>query len=182
MQKARIWEDLTKAIALAEAEADDPEAGREEEEEEIVVEVEVGERERARSEEEQQRRRKVLSAAYTQRAWMVYKLASSGCDRIASSSSGLSDPAWTSSNRGGSRKEKDGKTEIGGGACTGLPAELRGRDPALLEEWASRDFEKGGRYGNGVAREMARATNPYAKLCGAMVGEVMRREMGGEGS
>ncbi|KAL8797507.1 MAG: hypothetical protein Q9195_000323 [Heterodermia aff. obscurata] len=128
VQKAHIWADLTQAIALAEGE-----------------------------EEEDERRQKVLSAAYTQRAWMVYKLARCCCDRASS-------------------------TEENGDAQTGvLPAELQGSDSASLEEWASRDFEKGGRYGNGVAREMAKATNPYAKLCGAIVGEVLRREMGGDG-
>lgn len=39
----------------------------------------------------------------------------------------------------------------------------------------------GGRYGNEVAREMAKGTNPYAKLCGEIVREAMRAEMGGRG-
>lgn len=57
-----------------------------------------------------------------------------------------------------------------------LPAELQGLGKTELEEWASRDFEPGGRYDNKAAAEMARATNPYARLCGNIVEEVMRRE------
>ena len=60
-----------------------------------------------------------------------------------------------------------------------LPVELRGLDKEKMEEWAARDFDLGGRYGNDVAREMARATNPYAKLCGSIVGKMMRGEMQG---
>ena len=155
VQRAGIWDDLTKAIALAEGTP-----GRKIE---MVVEGEG---------ELEEQRQKVLSAAYTQRAWMVYKLARNGRNSSAS------DPARTPTDRG---NEDDGNTETGN-AQTELPAELRARDPALWEEWASGDFEKGGRYGNGVAREMAKATNPYAKLCGAIVGEAMRGEMGGEGN
>lgn len=49
---------------------------------------------------------------------------------------------------------------------------------------AARDFDAGGRYGNPVAREMSVRTNPYAKLCGNIVREAMRREVeefGGRG-
>ena len=59
-----------------------------------------------------------------------------------------------------------------------LPSEIWGLDREALEDWASEDFEMGARYGNEVARGMARAMNPYARLCGAVVGEVLRREMG----
>ncbi|PWW80519.1 hypothetical protein C7212DRAFT_308211 [Tuber magnatum] len=45
-----------------------------------------------------------------------------------------------------------------------------------MEGAASRDFFEGGRYGNGIAREMAVRTNPYARLCGAIVKEAMRNE------
>lgn len=45
-----------------------------------------------------------------------------------------------------------------------------------LESAASRDFYEGGRYGNGVGREMAVRTNPYARLCGAIVKEALTRE------
>ena len=157
VQRAGTWEDLTKAIALAEGEA-----GRE-----IEMAIE-GNGERGLED----RRRKVLAAAYTQRAWMVYKLARS--DRALSASG----PASKSTDGG----TEDGEDTGNGKVQSELPAELKASDPAELEEWASRDFEKGGRYGNGVAREMAKATNPYAKLCGAIVGEAMRREMGEEGN
>lgn len=47
-----------------------------------------------------------------------------------------------------------------------------------LEALASSDFFEGGRYGNSIAREMAVRTNPYARLCGAIVKEAMRNEYG----
>ncbi|KAL4895199.1 hypothetical protein BDV59DRAFT_174634 [Aspergillus ambiguus] len=46
-----------------------------------------------------------------------------------------------------------------------------------LEEMASRDFFFGGRYGNQVAQQLAVQTNPYAKMCGAIVKEAMRKEL-----
>ncbi|KAL7276383.1 hypothetical protein RUND412_000620 [Rhizina undulata] len=48
-----------------------------------------------------------------------------------------------------------------------------------LEEAASSDFFIGGRYGNGIAKEMAARTNPYARLCGAIVKEALKGEMEG---
>jgi len=48
-----------------------------------------------------------------------------------------------------------------------------------LEEMASRDFYLGGRYGNKIAQQMAVQTNPYAKMCGAIVKEAMRKEVVG---
>ncbi|QKX58605.1 uncharacterized protein TRUGW13939_05730 [Talaromyces rugulosus] len=65
-------------------------------------------------------------------------------------------------------------TKIGGGG----PQQLRNigtRDE--LEEMASRDFFQAGRYGNDVAREVSVQTNPYAKLCGTIVKEALRKEM-----
>ncbi|PVH82948.1 hypothetical protein DL98DRAFT_513625 [Cadophora sp. DSE1049] len=48
------------------------------------------------------------------------------------------------------------------------------------EEFASRDFMVGGRYGNEIAKALAVAANPTAKLCGEMVREAMRKEYAGE--
>lgn len=48
-----------------------------------------------------------------------------------------------------------------------------------FEEAASRDFMAGGRYGNEIAKALAVSANPTAKLCGDMVRQAMRREMGG---
>ncbi|ESZ95704.1 hypothetical protein SBOR_3924 [Sclerotinia borealis F-4128] len=47
-----------------------------------------------------------------------------------------------------------------------------------FEEAASRDFMAGGRYGNEVAKALAVSANPTAKLCGDMVRQAMRRELG----
>ncbi|KAH7040521.1 uncharacterized protein B0I36DRAFT_344251 [Microdochium trichocladiopsis] len=47
-----------------------------------------------------------------------------------------------------------------------------------FEERASRDFAMGGRYGNEVAKGLAVATNPTAKLCGQIVREAMKKEYG----
>ncbi|KAJ5179042.1 hypothetical protein N7492_002252 [Penicillium capsulatum] len=46
-----------------------------------------------------------------------------------------------------------------------------------LEEMASHDFFMGGRFGNKIAQQMAVQTNPYAKMCGAIVQEAMRKEL-----
>ncbi|KAG4442246.1 hypothetical protein IFR05_002295 [Cadophora sp. M221] len=48
-----------------------------------------------------------------------------------------------------------------------------------FEEAASRDFMVGGRYGNEIAKALAVAANPTAKLCGEMVKEAMRKEYAG---
>ncbi|KAA8644309.1 hypothetical protein EYZ11_008353 [Aspergillus tanneri] len=61
----------------------------------------------------------------------------------------------------------------------GGPAKLRDVPADQLEEMASRDFFFGGRYGNKVAQQMAVQTNPYAKMCGAIVKEAMRKEIEG---
>jgi len=46
-----------------------------------------------------------------------------------------------------------------------------------LEERASHDFSMAGKYGSELARAMAVRTNPYAKMCGAIVQTAMRNEM-----
>ncbi|KAK4550033.1 hypothetical protein LTR36_003000 [Oleoguttula mirabilis] len=84
----------------------------------------------------------VLAAAYTHRAFMLYKA---------------------------SKLDKPSTTLAGVKGMAGLDGEQ-------LEEIASRDFAAGGRYGNKVAKQLAVKTNPYAKLCGNIVKEAMRRE------
>ena len=46
-----------------------------------------------------------------------------------------------------------------------------------LMERASQDFSMAGGYGNELGRMMAVRTNPYAKLCGAIVETALRKEM-----
>ena len=65
-----------------------------------------------------------------------------------------------------------------GDEATG-PERLRGLSADQLEEMASRDFFFGGRYGNKVAQQLSVQTNPYAKMCGAIVKEAMRKELEG---
>lgn len=57
------------------------------------------------------------------------------------------------------------------------PRELVGKSKEELEEWASAEFALGGRYGDRKARQAAVRTNPYAKMCGAIVREAMEKEM-----
>lgn len=45
-----------------------------------------------------------------------------------------------------------------------------------FEENASKNFMMGGRYGNEVAKALAVASNPTAKLCNAIVQEAMKKE------
>ncbi|KAF1814956.1 hypothetical protein P152DRAFT_239613 [Eremomyces bilateralis CBS 781.70] len=62
-------------------------------------------------------------------------------------------------------------------ASVKLPESLRGLSSDTLEEMASMDFFWGGRYGNEVAKVLAVKTNPYAKMCGAIVKEALQEEM-----
>ncbi len=57
-----------------------------------------------------------------------------------------------------------------------FPTELAEAGSGKLEEMASKDFFLAGRYGNEIARELSVKTNPYAKICGAIVQEAMRKE------
>jgi len=54
---------------------------------------------------------------------------------------------------------------------------LQWESPERLEERASHDFSMAGKYGSELARAMAVRTNPYAKMCGAIVQTAMRNEM-----
>ncbi|CRG84015.1 hypothetical protein PISL3812_01359 [Talaromyces islandicus] len=73
---------------------------------------------------------------------------------------------------------KETPQEAGENITKGGPQQLRKistRDE--LEEMASRDFFQAGRYGNDVAREVSVQTNPYAKMCGTIVKEALRKEI-----
>jgi hypothetical protein len=48
---------------------------------------------------------------------------------------------------------------------------------AGIEEIASEDFARGGRYGNPLGKQMAIRTNPYAKMCGAIVKDALQQEI-----
>lgn len=54
--------------------------------------------------------------------------------------------------------------------------QLRGKGRSDLEELASSDFSAAARYGDEVAREMSVRTNPYAKMCGAIVRNALAEE------
>jgi len=54
---------------------------------------------------------------------------------------------------------------------------LEDEDEERLEESASNDFAMAGKYGSQLARAMSVRTNPYAKLCGAIVQTAMQAEM-----
>ncbi|CBX90490.1 hypothetical protein IAQ61_001994 [Plenodomus lingam] len=58
---------------------------------------------------------------------------------------------------------------------------LGGQSKTDLEELASKDFAAAARYGDEVAREMSVRTNPYAKMCGAIVRNALREEREMEG-
>lgn len=71
------------------------------------------------------------------------------------------------------------KKNANGNEMVGGPDKLRDMGPDQLEEMASRDFFFGGRYGNKVAQQLAVQTNPYAKMCGPIVKEALRKEVEG---
>jgi len=54
--------------------------------------------------------------------------------------------------------------------------DMAGQSREQLEECASKNFAAGGRFGNKLAKQLAVKTNPYAKLCGGIIKEAMRRE------
>jgi hypothetical protein len=54
---------------------------------------------------------------------------------------------------------------------------LEDENEERLEESASRDFAMAGKYGSQLARAMSVRTNPYAKLCGAIVQTAMQAEL-----
>jgi len=62
------------------------------------------------------------------------------------------------------------------GQMFGDVVDMAGRDREQLEECASKNFAAGGRFGNKLAKQLAVKTNPYAKLCGSIIKEAMRRE------
>lgn len=55
-------------------------------------------------------------------------------------------------------------------------ASLQGMEKNELEELASKDFASAARYGDEAAREMSVRTNPYAKMCGAIVRNALNEE------
>jgi hypothetical protein len=59
----------------------------------------------------------------------------------------------------------------------GVSEKFQSASAESVEEQASHDFAAGGQYGSKDAREMAVRTNPYAKMCGAIVKEAMRKEI-----
>lgn len=63
------------------------------------------------------------------------------------------------------------------GTLLGGPDEICSLSKDELEEMASRDFFLGGRYGDKSAQQMAVKTNPYAKMCSAIVKEAMIKEI-----
>jgi hypothetical protein len=55
--------------------------------------------------------------------------------------------------------------------------ELTGLTDEAILELASRDFAMWGKDENEMAKQMAVLTNPYAKLCGSIVKEALRKRM-----
>ncbi|EEQ92638.1 uncharacterized protein BDCG_07758 [Blastomyces dermatitidis ER-3] len=107
---------------------------------------------------------RILANAHTHRAYIVYRAA-----RALDSK-----PPPPSMNNNNNNNDN---TTSGTATLTTLPVHLRDKSAQHLEEMASMDFQLGGRYGNEIARQMAVKTNPYAKMCGAIVKEAMRKEM-----
>lgn len=60
----------------------------------------------------------------------------------------------------------------------GLPSQEK-VTPSKLEDLASRDFSVAAALGDEDARKMSVKTNPYAKMCGAIVREALREEIRG---
>jgi len=63
-----------------------------------------------------------------------------------------------------------------GQAAHGL-SNLASSNASGIEEIASEDFARGGRHGNALGKQMAVRTNPYAKMCGAIVKDALQQEI-----
>jgi tetratricopeptide (TPR) repeat protein len=50
-------------------------------------------------------------------------------------------------------------------------------DSETLESYASQDFTAAGKYGSDLGRAMGVRTNPYAKMCGAIVQTALKKEL-----
>ncbi|KAL2374104.1 hypothetical protein BDBG_03442 [Blastomyces gilchristii SLH14081] len=112
---------------------------------------------------------RILANAHTHRAYIVY--------RAARALDSKPSPPSKKKNNNNSNNNNNDNTTPGTATLTTLPVHLRDKSAQHLEEMASMDFQLGGRYGNEIARQMAVKTNPYAKMCGAIVKEAMRKEM-----
>lgn len=150
-----VWRDLGKAIELAGLANSIGDVGR-------VDKVEGGMVSPLQA--------KILASAYTHRGHLLWRL---------SKSTNPPPPAVIQLQN--SNSEPAAAIIPPSPILTHLPESLRKASKETLEEMASRDFEQGGRYGNEVAREMAKRTNPYARLCGDIVREAMRGELLGNG-
>ncbi|KAK2871635.1 hypothetical protein FQN49_002988 [Arthroderma sp. PD_2] len=91
---------------------------------------------------------RILANAHTHRAYILYKAA-----------------------RSKDEKEKEHHRR------NLLPQQLQEVSDDRLEELASYDFQIGGRCGNDAAKQMAVGTNPYAKMCGAIVKDAIQAEI-----
>ncbi|KAI4187889.1 MAG: hypothetical protein L6R41_002509 [Letrouitia leprolyta] len=102
-------------------------------------------------------RQLVLSAAHAHRADIIYRIASH----------------WPIPSSAPGREE----------FLAALPADVKvAREKTEVEEAAGNEFSVAGRYGSEVGREMGKMLNPYARLCGGIVGEVLGREISGVGN
>lgn len=149
-----VWTDLSTAIALISGGA-----------------AENSTLERSRGQTQVSKHEaSVLSKAYTQRAWLLWKLAKASPTDAAPASSPDAErrkPANDDFLTVQDPSSKQGQ----------FPAQLLGLSCHDLEEMASRDFAMGGLYGDESARSMAVKTSPYAKLCEAIVKEAMKEDM-----
>jgi hypothetical protein len=93
---------------------------------------------------------KLLAAAWTQRGAVFWGMGQ----------------RWTGS------MEEERQRKMG----EGQGVEWAGWDGVRLEEEGSRCFFMAGLYGSEIGRTMAVRTNPYARLCGGIVREAMKRE------
>ncbi|OJD25276.1 hypothetical protein ACJ73_03347, partial [Blastomyces percursus] len=107
---------------------------------------------------------RILANAHTHRAYILY--------RAARALDSNPHPPSNNNNHRSSSSSSSSATTL-----TTLPGHLHDKSAQHLEEMASMDFQFGGRYGNEIARQMAVKTNPYAKMCGGIVKEAMRKEI-----
>jgi hypothetical protein len=123
---------------------------------------------------------KLLGQAWTQKGavlWGLSRKQSSATSVPATSASSSLDYHFDDRNGHAPDRLDDSKGIMDPEAGVDRPRpEHRTWDQMRLEEEGSRCFFMAGLYGSEIGRSMAVKTNPYARLCGSIVKEALRRE------
>ncbi|KAL1956633.1 hypothetical protein VTO42DRAFT_6980 [Malbranchea cinnamomea] len=125
---------------------------------------------------------RILSNAHTHRAYLLFRASRSKRNRSDKPETAVEREEGTETGTevavtNGTAAQAENGVAVEPPEVAILPPNLRSLSADALEEMASYDFQQGGRYGNPIAKQLAVHTNPYAKMCGAIVRDAMRAEI-----